>query len=139
MPSKAINERLAGLGFERIKNPVTLAELLKRPEVSLRDLAGLEEKVRAFSEEVAYQVELHIKYRGYTDRQKEIIEQAKRSEDKLIPAHIAYEEVSGLSREVIEKLSRVRPFSLGQAARIPGVTPASVTALLVHFKKMGAW
>jgi len=139
MPSKAVNERLAGLGFERIKNPVTLAELLKRPEVSLRDLAGLEEKVRAFSEEVAYQVELHIKYRGYTDRQKEIIEQAKRSEDKLIPAHIAYEEVSGLSREVIEKLSRVRPFSLGQAARIPGVTPASVTALLVHFKKMGAW
>jgi tRNA uridine 5-carboxymethylaminomethyl modification enzyme len=139
MPSKAVNERLAGLGFERIKNPVTLAELLKRPEVSLRDLAGLEEKVRAFSEEVAYQVELHIKYRGYTDRQKEIIEQARRSEDKLIPAHIAYEEVSGLSREVIEKLSRVRPFSLGQAARIPGVTPASVTALLVHFKKMGAW
>ena len=139
MPSKAVNERLAGLGFERIKNPVTLAELLKRPEVSLRDLAGLEEKVRAFSEDVAYQVELHIKYRGYTDRQKEIIEQARRSEDKLIPAHIAYEEVSGLSREVIEKLSRVRPFSLGQAARIPGVTPASVTALLVHFKKMGAW
>ena len=139
MPSKAVNERLAGLGFERIKNPVTLAELLKRPEVGLRDLAGLEEKVRAFSEDVAYQVELHIKYRGYTDRQKEIIEQARRSEDKLIPAHVAYEEVSGLSREVIEKLSRVRPFSLGQAARIPGVTPASVTALLVHFKKMGAW
>jgi tRNA uridine 5-carboxymethylaminomethyl modification enzyme len=139
MPSKAVNERLAGLGFERIKNPVTLAELLKRPEVGLRDLAALEEKVRAFSEDVAYQVELHIKYRGYTDRQKEIIEQARRSEDKLIPAHVAYEEVSGLSREVIEKLSRVRPFSLGQAARIPGVTPASVTALLVHFKKMGAW
>ena len=139
LPSKAVNERLAGFGFERIKNPITLAELLKRPEVSLRDLAGLEEKVRAFSADVAYQVELHIKYRGYTDRQEEIIEQARRSEEKQIPAHIAYEEVSGLSREVIEKLSRVRPFSLGQAARIPGVTPASVTALLVHFKKTGAW
>jgi tRNA uridine 5-carboxymethylaminomethyl modification enzyme len=139
LPSKAVNERLAGFGFERIKNPITLAELLKRPEVSLRDLAGLEEKVRAFSADVAYQVELHIKYQGYTDRQKEIIEQARRSEDRLIPAHIVYEEVSGLSREVIEKLSRVRPFSLGQAARIPGVTPASVTALLVHFKKTGAW
>jgi tRNA uridine 5-carboxymethylaminomethyl modification enzyme len=139
MPSKAVNERLAGLDFERIKNPVTLAELLKRPEVGLRDLAGLEEKIGAFSEDVAYQVELHIKYQGYTDRQKEIVEQARKSEDRLIPAHIAYEEVSGLSREVIEKLSRVRPFSLGQAARIPGVTPASVTALLVHFKKTGAW
>ncbi len=139
MPTKAVNEQLSELGFERIKNPVTLAELLKRPEVSLRDLEGLEEKIRAFSEDIAYQVELHIKYQGYTDRQQSIIEQARRSEDKLIPAHIAYEEVSGLSREVIEKLSRVRPFSLGQAARIPGVTPASVTALLVHFKKMGAW
>lgn len=139
MPTKAVNEQLSGLGFERIKNPVTLAELLKRPEVNLRDLEGLEEKIRAFNEDIAYQVELHIKYQGYTDRQQSIIEQARRSEDKLIPAHIAYEEVSGLSREVIEKLSRVRPFSLGQAARIPGVTPASVTALLVHFKKMGAW
>ncbi len=139
MPTKAVNEQLSGLGFERIKNPVTLAELLKRPEVNLRDLEGLEEKIRAFNEDIAYQVELHIKYQGYTDRQQAIIEQARRSEDKLIPAHIAYEEVSGLSREVIEKLSRVRPFSLGQAARIPGVTPASVTALLVHFKKMGAW
>jgi tRNA uridine 5-carboxymethylaminomethyl modification enzyme len=139
MPTKAVNEQLAGLGFERIKNPVTLAELLKRPEVGLRDLRGLEEKIGAFSEDVAYQVELHIKYRGYTDRQQEVIEQARKFEDKLIPARIAYEEVSGLSREVIEKLSRVRPFSLGQAARIPGITPASVTALLVHFKKMGAW
>ncbi len=139
MPSKAVNERLARLGFERIKNPATLAELLKRPEVGLRDLLGLEEKIGAFSEDIAYQVELHIKYRGYTDRQQSIIEQARRFEDKLIPARIAYEEVSGLSREVVEKLSRVRPFSLGQAARIPGITPASVTALLVHFKKMGAW
>jgi tRNA uridine 5-carboxymethylaminomethyl modification enzyme len=139
MPTKAVNERLAGFGFERIKNPVTLAELLKRPEVGLRALIGLEEKIGAFSEEVAYQVELHIKYQGYTDRQKEIIEQARRSEERPIPAHIAYEEVSGLSREVVEKLSRVRPFSVGQAARIPGVTPGAVTALLVHFKKMGAW
>ncbi len=138
MPTKAVNERLAGFGLERIKNPVTLEELLRRPEVGISDLSGLEETIRAFGEDVAYQVELYIKYRGYTDRQKEIVEQARRSERMPIPARIAYEEVSGLSREVIEKLSRVRPFSLGQAARIPGVTPASVTALLVHFKKMGA-
>ncbi len=82
-------------------------------------------------------MELNIKYRGYTDRQKEMVERARRLEGRLIPAGIAYEEVSGLSREVVEKLSRVRPLSLGQAARIPGVTPASVAALLVHFKKMG--
>jgi tRNA uridine 5-carboxymethylaminomethyl modification enzyme len=138
-PSKGVNERLGALGFERIKNPVTLAEMLKRPEVSLSGLKALEGKIGAFSDDVAYQVELHIKYRGYEDRQAEMIEQARKLDDRLIPAHIAYEEVSGLSREATEKLSKARPFSLGQAARIPGVTPASVTALLVHFKKMGAW
>ena len=138
-PSKGVNERLGALGFERIKNPVTLAEMLKRPEVSLCSLKALEGKIGAFSDDVAYQVELHIKYRGYEDRQAEMIEQARKLDDRLIPAHIAYEEVSGLSREATEKLSKARPFSLGQAARIPGVTPASVTALLVHFKKMGAW
>lgn len=138
-PTKAVNERLSSMGFERIKNPVTLRELLRRPEVSLGSLVGLKERVGAFGEEVAYQAELNIKYRGYTDRQKEMIERAKLAEARKIPARIAYEEVSGLSREVVEKLSRVRPFSLGQAARIPGVTPASVTALLVHLKKMGAW
>jgi tRNA uridine 5-carboxymethylaminomethyl modification enzyme len=137
-PSKSVNERLARLGLEKIKNPVSLVELVKRPEVSLADLIRLEPRIGTFAEDVAYQVELNIKYRGYTDRQKELVERAKRLEDRKIPAEIAYREVSGLSREVVEKLSRIRPFSLGQASRIPGVTPASVTALLVHLKKMGA-
>jgi len=138
-PTKGVNERLSSMGLEKIKNAVTLRELLRRPEVSLGSLVGIEERVGAFSEEIAYQVELNIKYRGYTDRQKEMIERARLAEGRKIPVRIAYEEVSGLSREVVEKLSKVRPFSLGQAARIPGVTPASVTALLVHLKKMGAW
>ncbi len=140
VPTKAVNERLSGLGFDCIKNPVTLAELLKRPEVSSsRRSSGLTERIGAFSEDVAYQVELNIKYQGYTDRQKEMVEQGEKvSRRSRSRPHIAYEEVSGLSREVVEKLSRVRPFSLGQASRIPGVTPASVTALLVHFRKMGA-
>ena len=137
-PSRDFNVRLASLGMEPIKNPTTLEELLKRPEVSMADIVPLDGRLRAFPEEIAYQVELNIKYRGYTDRQKEMVERARRLEDRLIPAGIAYGEVSGLSREVVEKLSRVCPLSLGQAARIPGVTPASVAALLVHFKKMGA-
>jgi tRNA uridine 5-carboxymethylaminomethyl modification enzyme len=138
VPSRSVNERLAELGLEKINNPVTLAELVKRPEVTLGDLIQLEPRIGAFGEDVAYQVELNIKYRGYTDRQRELVERAKRLEDRKLPAEIAYREVSGLSREVVEKLSRIRPFSLGQASRIPGVTPASVTALLVHLKKMGA-
>jgi tRNA uridine 5-carboxymethylaminomethyl modification enzyme len=82
-------------------------------------------------------VELNIKYQSYTDRQSDMVKRVKKLEDKRIPLDTKYEEVSGLSREVIEKLSRVKPFSLGQASRIPGVTPASITALLIHFKKRG--
>jgi tRNA uridine 5-carboxymethylaminomethyl modification enzyme len=136
-PTKATNERLAELGLEKIRNPLTLLELVRRPEVTLKDLVALEPGIGRFSEEVVYQVELNVKYQGYTDRQKEMIDRAKRLEDRRIPTHIAYQEVSGLSREVVEKLSQIRPLSLGQASRVPGVTPASVTALLVHLKKMG--
>ena len=70
MPSTATNERLTALGLERIKHPVTLAELLRRPGINLFDLAGLDERIAQFGEHVAYQVELNVKYQGYTDRQK---------------------------------------------------------------------
>lgn len=136
-PSRSVNERLSRMGLS-IKNPMSLADILKRPGVTLDDLIALEPAMGEFGEDVAYQVELNVKYRGYLDRQKEQVERAVKLEDKRIPDGIAYPEVSGLSREVVEKLSRVRPLSLGQASRVPGVTPASVTALLVHMKKMGA-
>ena len=138
MPTGATKARLASLGMEGIKNPTTLGELLRRPGIAMGDLAALDPRIVDFSEDVAYQVELNIKYRGYTERQKEMVERARRLEERKIPTDIAYQRVSGLSREVVEKLSRVRPLSLGQATRIPGVTPASVTALLVHLKKTGA-
>jgi tRNA uridine 5-carboxymethylaminomethyl modification enzyme len=137
VPSKSDNERLRNLGFEGIRNPVTLEEMLKRPEVNLADLTVLDARIAAFGQDVLYQVELNIKYRGYEERQKESIERARKLEDRTIPGDVVYEEVSGLSREVVEKLKRIKPFSLGQAARIPGVTPASVTALMVHMKKRG--
>ena len=138
MPTGATKARLTSLGMEGIKNPTTLGELLRRPGIAMGDLAALDPRIVDFSEDVAYQVELNIKYRGYTERQKEMVERARRLEERKIPTDIAYQRVSGLSREVVEKLSRVRPLSLGQATRIPGVTPASVTALLVHMKKTGA-
>jgi tRNA uridine 5-carboxymethylaminomethyl modification enzyme len=137
-PTKTNNEKLATLGLEKITNPTTLMELAKRPHVGIQALADLEEKIGGFPEDVAYQVELNIKYQGYTDRQRDMVERAKRLEERRIPTGIAYQEVSGLSREVVEKLTRVCPLSLGQASRIPGVTPASITALMVHLKKTGA-
>jgi tRNA uridine 5-carboxymethylaminomethyl modification enzyme len=137
-PTKATQERLKNMGFEGIKNPVTLEDLLKKPEINIEMLKRIEGNLETVQEDIAYQVELNVKYRGYTERQQDMIERTKKLEGKKIPSETQYNEVSGLSREVIEKLTKVRPLSLGQASRVPGVTPASITALLVHFKKIGA-
>ena len=98
-------------------------------------LREIEPGLAGIEEDVAYQVELNVKYRGYAERQTEMVKRMKRLEDKRIPGDFIYHQVPGLSKEIVEKLTRVRPFSLGQASRIPGVTPASITALLVHLKK----
>jgi len=136
-PTKETQEMLKRAGLESIKNPVTLEDLLKKPEINIKMLKGIEDKLESVEEDIAYQVELNVKYRGYTERQQDMIERTKKLEGKKIPSDTKYDEVSGLSREVIEKLTKVRPISLGQASRVPGVTPASITALLVHFKKTG--
>lgn len=136
-PTKETQEMLKSMGFEGIKNPMTLEDLLKKPEITIEMLKGFEGMLEEVEEDIAYQVELNVKYRGYTERQQDMIERTKKLEGKKIPSDTNYDEVSGLSREVIEKLSRIRPLSLGQASRVPGVTPASITALLVHFKKTG--
>ncbi|MDD5009004.1 MAG: tRNA uridine-5-carboxymethylaminomethyl(34) synthesis enzyme MnmG [Syntrophorhabdaceae bacterium] len=128
---------LQELNIEGIKNPVTLEELLKKPGVAIETLGRIEGSLNGIEEDVAYQVELDVKYRGYTDRQHDVVRKMKRLEDSKIPYDTKYEEVSGLSREVIERFSKIRPLSLGQASRIPGATPASITALMVHFKKKG--
>ena len=136
-PTKETQEMLKRAGLESIKNPVTLEDLLKKPEINIKMLKGIEDKLESVEEDIAYQVELNVKYRGYTERQQDMIERTIKLEGKKIPSDTKYDEVSGLSREVIEKLTKVRPISLGQASRVPGVTPASITALLVHFKKTG--
>jgi tRNA uridine 5-carboxymethylaminomethyl modification enzyme len=136
-PTKETKAMLTSLGFEEIKNPVTLEELLRKPEVTIVDLKRLEGRLAEIEEDVAYQAELNVKYRGYTERQTDMVRRASKLEGKRIPSDTTYAEISGLSKEVIEKFSRTKPFSLGQASRIPGVTPASITALLIHFKKKG--
>jgi tRNA uridine 5-carboxymethylaminomethyl modification enzyme len=136
-PSAATNQRLNLLGLESIKNPATLEELLKRPGVTVAALRALDESLDGIEDSVAYQVELDVKYRGYTDRQTAMISRVNQLEERRIPADVSYGEISGLSREVIEKLSKIKPVSLGQASRISGVTPAAVSALLIHFKKRG--
>jgi tRNA uridine 5-carboxymethylaminomethyl modification enzyme len=137
MPSKSTREMLVGLGLETITNPVTLEELLRRPGVTMESVGRLEEHAGSFEPEIAYQVELDVKYQGYTERQREMVERARRLEERGIPGDIEYASVPGLSREIVEKLSRVNPASLGQASRISGVTPAAITALMIYMKKKG--
>ena len=112
------------------------AELLRRPEVSYAGLMSLPGVGPGESDlQVAEQVEIQAKYAGYIERQRNEIERQRRHEQLALPPDLDYAEVRGLSREVREKLSRHRPHTLGQASRIPGMTPAAVSLLLIHLKR----
>ena len=125
---------------------VSALELLRRPEVTydaLLELAGapawLAEAGLAADDrlpaQVRTQLEVHARYAGYIERAHEEIARARRHEETALPADLDYARLAGLSHEVRQRLSELRPATLGQAARIPGVTPAAVSILLVHLKK----
>jgi len=120
-------------------------ELLRRPEVSYYALLGIESVGKPqlvdddrLIEQLAVQVDVQAKYTGYIDRQSEEIERQARHEDTHLPGDINYREVLGLSNEVRQRLGEARPVTLGQASRVPGVTPAAVSLLLVHLKRRSA-
>ena len=114
----------------------SLAELIRRPELSYRMLEEIEEKRTRFpeelSDEVIDQVEISIKYEGYISRQKKQVEQFKKLENKKIPEDIDYDKVKSLRIEAVQKLKEYRPVSIGQASRISGVSPADISVLLVY-------
>ncbi|WP_295803915.1 tRNA uridine-5-carboxymethylaminomethyl(34) synthesis enzyme MnmG [uncultured Microbulbifer sp.] len=114
----------------------SLMDLLKRPELEYGDVAGLKGEPVA-DERVAEQVEISAKYAGYIDRQRDEIERLQAYEDTPLPVDFDYAGVSGLSNEVIQKLSDARPDTLARASRVPGVTPAAVSLLLIQLKKRG--
>ena len=129
---EALNQRLGG----RLKEACKAVELLRRPNVGYTDLRGLPAVAeQAVDPVVAEQVEIQAKYAGYIERQNAEIERNRRHEDTRLPDGLDYTTVAGLSSEIREKLARQRPATLGQAARIPGVTPAAVSLLLVHLRK----
>ena len=136
-PMKETNQTLKNLGFDAIKNPLTLEELLQKPDVKIAELISIDPRLNDIEEDVAYQVELNVKYRGYIERQNEMVKRTKRIEDIRIPPDLVYRDISGISNEIVERFTKVKPFTLGQASRIPGVTPAAITALMIHFKKTG--
>jgi tRNA uridine 5-carboxymethylaminomethyl modification enzyme len=134
-PSKlpaADAERVLGKAIER---EYTLADLLRRPDVTYDSLMTLTGAGEAAAAEVAEQVEIQVKYQGYIDRQNEELSRRDNLEDTKLPADIDYSLVKGLSKEVQQKLNTHRPETLGQASRISGVTPAAVALLMVHLKR----
>ncbi|MDL1975021.1 MAG: tRNA uridine-5-carboxymethylaminomethyl(34) synthesis enzyme MnmG [Deltaproteobacteria bacterium] len=134
-PCAAVNEKLRSMGQHELNQPVLLRDLLKRPGVTLEDLKVFDQRFAGAESSVAEQVEIQTKYDGYIKRQTELVKRFKKMEDISIPAAFEYADVPGLSNEVKEKLSAIHPSSIGQAARIPGITPAAVSILQVLLKK----
>lgn len=133
--SKEINAMLESKGSAPISEPSSLARLLKRPELSYEDIEGLDAAPKMLSERVKQQVEVECKYAGYLRRQESEAKKFKQMEQIEIPHDFTYGEIPGLSNEIRQKLITVRPVSLGQASRIPGVTPAAISVLMVYLKR----
>jgi tRNA uridine 5-carboxymethylaminomethyl modification enzyme len=135
-PTQGNNDQLKILGSSPIKNPLSLSDLLRRPEISHINLK-LFDPICALSDPVvAEQVEIQVKYAGYLQRQEEQLAQFLKLERMVIPENIDFRSIPALTAEVKEKLERIKPISLGQAARISGVTPASITTLMIYLKKI---
>jgi tRNA uridine 5-carboxymethylaminomethyl modification enzyme len=135
-PDVATNDRLSALGWAPLAQPATLEELIRRPDVDIDALAALDcDWLVALEPEVREKIAVRVKYAGYIARQDTQVARFKRLEGVTLPSDLAFDAIAGLTTEAIEKLTRARPASVGQATRIQGVTPATVSALLVHLRK----
>lgn len=121
-----------------IQKGTSLEQLLRRPEITYEELAAFDDVSRGTRSDVREQVEIQIKYQGYIDRQLEQIDRARNLEHARLPEDIDYSCINGLTTEVREKLSKYRPDTLGQASRIPGVTPAAISVVSIALKA-NAW
>ncbi|WP_129125064.1 tRNA uridine-5-carboxymethylaminomethyl(34) synthesis enzyme MnmG [Geomonas oryzae] len=133
-PSAAGEELLEEWGLVGMQNAISYEQLLRRPEFTCQDLSRIYPEVMELPEQVREQIEIQIKYQGYIQRQLEQVDRSARLESTKIPADMDYSSVSGLSTEVREKLIKFQPDTLGQASRIPGITPAGITILSIALK-----
>jgi tRNA uridine 5-carboxymethylaminomethyl modification enzyme len=134
-PSSALNSVLSTFGTAPIQDSVTLARFLRRPEIGMEHVHVIAPDIPAYSRDIEAQAEVQIKYEGYVNRQLEMVERFQKIENLKLPENLDYADVNGLSKEAREKLSRVRPRSLGQASRISGITPAAISLLSIYLKK----
>jgi tRNA uridine 5-carboxymethylaminomethyl modification enzyme len=134
-PASEINRYLGRLGTPALRHSISLRELLRRPEVLWADLLPLFPILGEYGPEAAEQLAIMAKYEGYLTRQEEQVRRFEKNEHLAIPDNLDFDRLSGLSNEIREKLKRIRPLTLGQAARISGVTPAAIAILQIHIKK----
>lgn len=135
-PSDKINKILAGLNTSCLQRRVSLEELLKRPQIDMRILEGLDDF--KFPKDVSRQIEIEVKYAGFIRRQLSEVERFRNLEKIRLPLDFDYSRVPSLSREIKEKLIKFKPLNLGQASRISGVTPVAISVLMIWLKKLGA-
>ena len=135
IPKQVRDDSEKGNSVGKIKPGVTLSQLLQRPEMDYGTIEKLSPSPQALSNEEKKRVEIEVKYEGYIKRQLQLIDRYRDMEKKRIPDDFDYSKISGLSHEVIEKLLSIRPVSLGQASRIPGITPAAVSIIAITIAK----
>ncbi len=130
-----VNPVLESSNTTPVKEHISLVQLLRRPEIGYDVIKSISPSPYAVEGELEKLVEIEVKYSGYIRRQIDLIEKMKRFENTRIPENFPYERIAGLSREVVSKLREVNPVTIAQASRIPGVTPAAITALMIALKK----
>ena len=134
-PDKKINLRLTQLNSAVLSRIVCLEDLLKRPQISIKDLRAIHKLKPGILESVWQQIEIEVKYAGFIQRQLKDVERFKHLEKIRLPLDFDYSNLSGISREIREKLAKFKPLNLGQASRISGITPAAISLLMVYLRK----
>ncbi|GFM35402.1 tRNA uridine-5-carboxymethylaminomethyl(34) synthesis enzyme MnmG [Desulfovibrio psychrotolerans] len=135
-PDAETRSRLEAMGEPAPTKAISLGDLLRRPALRISDLAPFWPDLAHFPHDALQEAETVTKYAGYLRRQEELVERFSRAETLVLPEDLPYADVAGLTREAVEKLSAVRPRTLGQASRISGITPAAISCLEIHLKKM---
>ena len=133
--SKEIQDFLEKSGSTTLKTAATLAELIRRPELTYEMIAEIDKDREELPYDVVEQVNIEIKYEGYISRQLSQVQQFKKLENKKLDAQFDYSVVPSLRKEAIQKLNMYKPLSIGQASRISGVSPADISVLLVFLEQ----
>ena len=126
---------LESVGSTTLESGSTLAEILKRPEMTYELLKAIDKNRPELPNDVTFEAEVNIKYDGYIKRQMQQVEHFKKLEKKKIPENISYDDIPSLRIEARQKLSMIRPANVGQASRISGVSPADISVLLVYMER----